>query len=440
MVSTLLPGILILLMFSFAVGRDLTRGATPPTGDYACSNYMCINATLTGDMVEYTLSSTGKRNPGWMAVGFGTQMSNNPMVILWSNSDGSITLSQRVARSWVMPEVVPDPPRIATLSSDLSTASADKHTFNIPWDNSVKTNLIWAFGTQNPGSSAVDAPFQFHLDAGYAHFDLSKPLSASSKSDSSEVSSAPSNVAPASNPISPSSLTSTSTLPLNAHQRMAVAHAVFCTAGFLVFLPVGALVSRWVRTFTSAWYTAHWILQFVVAGPSIIIGLAFGVQTVNNGRIVEHPNDEHKKWGIILFALYICQCALGALVHWVKPKNSTGRPLQNYLHAGFGLILIGLGFYQVHSGYKKEWPETVGRADLMRDADLIWYIWIVVVLALYSAGLILLPKQLRQEAELRSMKEVATKEEQSSLLAESQPEEIGMHKIYRDRREYLIPV
>lgn len=118
---------------------------------------MCVNATLAGDTVECKLRlifyyyfwqtfcrrafEHGEERSGMdgsvssddcsvvkltkftftCGSGFGTQMSNNPMVILWSNPDGSTTLSQRIARSWVMPEVVDNPPRIATLSSDLST-------------------------------------------------------------------------------------------------------------------------------------------------------------------------------------------------------------------------------------------------------------------------------------------------------------------------------
>lgn len=53
--------------------------------------------------------------------GFGTQMENSPMVVMWPNSDSSITLSQRSASGEVMPTVVSNPPRVATLSTALST-------------------------------------------------------------------------------------------------------------------------------------------------------------------------------------------------------------------------------------------------------------------------------------------------------------------------------
>ncbi|KAJ3971156.1 CBD9-like protein [Lentinula raphanica] len=438
MVYALLFAFSALFMLNLVSGEGAVRQTTSrSTGDYACSKYMCINATLTGDTVEYVLSSTGSRVPGWMAVGFGTQMSNNPMVIMWSNSDGSITLSQRVARSWVMPELVSNPARVATLLSDFSTTETgnERYAFSIPWDNSARTNLIWAFGTQNPGSSAVDAPFQFHVDAGYAHFDLSKPISVISDDESASTASnsAPVPSSSSTSKTATSSTSSTNGLPLNAHQRLALAHAVFCSAGFILILPAGVLVSRWTRTFTSKWYTAHWTLQFVFGGLSIVIGLAFGVHSVNSGRHVEHLNDRHKQWGVALFALYIFQSAFGAFIHWVKPKNSTGRPLQNYLHAISGLILIGLGFYQVRSGYSTEWPMMVGREELMEGADIVWYAWAVILPLLYFAGLVLLPKQLKQEEAAKSpMKEVSSNEEQSSLLAEPQVEEIGMNKIYRD--------
>ena len=52
--------------------------------------------------------------------GFGSRMANTPMVIMWMNSDGTATLSQRRASTEAMPTVVSDPPRTATFSSTLS--------------------------------------------------------------------------------------------------------------------------------------------------------------------------------------------------------------------------------------------------------------------------------------------------------------------------------
>lgn len=50
------------------------------------------------------------------------------------------------------------------------------------------------------------------------------------------------------------------------------------------------------------------------------------------------------------------------------------------MHAVAGIILVGLGFYQVRSGIQTEWPMTTGRPDYMAGAQTLWYIWAVVSL------------------------------------------------------------
>jgi len=54
--------------------------------------------------------------------GFGSQMADTPMVIMWLNN-GQVILSQRQASAEVMPAVVANPPRTATLAPSLSDVS-----------------------------------------------------------------------------------------------------------------------------------------------------------------------------------------------------------------------------------------------------------------------------------------------------------------------------
>lgn len=94
------------------------------------------------DVVTDILSSTGKATPGWMAMyelpqflsyttidsfhfrrGFGKQMKDASMVLMWSNSDGSITLSQRSAEGHSEPTVDTNPQMVATLAEDVSAVS-----------------------------------------------------------------------------------------------------------------------------------------------------------------------------------------------------------------------------------------------------------------------------------------------------------------------------
>jgi hypothetical protein len=67
--------------------------------------------------------------------GFGTKMAGSPMVILWPNDDMSITLSQRMAPTEVMPTLDQNPPRVATLSEEDSNpwdCMSPKLSFTIP--------------------------------------------------------------------------------------------------------------------------------------------------------------------------------------------------------------------------------------------------------------------------------------------------------------------
>ena len=41
------------------------------------------------------------------------------------------------------------------------------------------------------------------------------------------------------------------TFPLNDIERRARNHAILCTTGFLILLPVGVLVARYTRTYTN---------------------------------------------------------------------------------------------------------------------------------------------------------------------------------------------
>jgi hypothetical protein len=50
-------------------------------------------------------------------------MANTPMVIMWPNADGTITLSQRRTPAEVMPVVDSNPPRVASTLAALSDVS-----------------------------------------------------------------------------------------------------------------------------------------------------------------------------------------------------------------------------------------------------------------------------------------------------------------------------
>ncbi|KDR75941.1 hypothetical protein GALMADRAFT_516288 [Galerina marginata CBS 339.88] len=357
------------------------------TGDTQCGTLMCIQATVNGSSTTYVLSSLGKQKLGWMAMGFGNQMSNTPMVIMWINSDSSVTLSQRSAPTEAMPTVVQNPPRIAVKSLDLSIISSNKPqlAFSVATNGDTKQPIIFAYGTTVPSSFEADATLIQHLDYGTLTLDLTKQLPSSTTGTS-----------PTTSPTAGSS--DSFSFPLLPYQKLIVAHAIFCTVGFLLLLPIGALLARYLRTIVAGptWFKGHWGVQFAIAGPTILIGVVLGIQSVNEAKAL-HLDDDHKRWGITIFILYFVQCGLGAFIHFVKKQNRKRRPPQNYVHAVLGLAIIGLALYQVHSGYDHEWPSTTGRDPLPAGVKIIFWVWVVLLPVSYAIGLSFLPKQYRQE-------------------------------------------
>ncbi|KAJ7432151.1 hypothetical protein FB451DRAFT_1065784 [Mycena latifolia] len=184
------------------------------------------------------------------------------------------------------------------------------------------------------------------------------------------------------------------------YQAVVIAHALICVLGFAILLPAGALVARYMRTFRPWWYTAHWIAQFGIAGPVILIGVILGYLSSSTYR--KTAGDDHKTWGTIILALYFIQCALGAVIHYIKPKNVRRRPPQNYLHAILGIVVMILGMYQIHTGYDDEWPRYVGFGALPTGVNALWIVWCVLLVLAYAAGLYFIRKQYRQEAAARA--------------------------------------
>jgi len=213
-------------------------------------------------------------------------------------------------------------------------------------------------------------------------------------------------------------------IPLFPYQRHIIAHGIIMMLGFLVFLPLGAIVARWVRTFSPMWFTLHWIIQFGIALPLIVTGFALGVTAVN---LQELPggqlNDTHKRWGVALFVLYFVQISFGAIIHFWKPRASLriqGRTLQNYFHAILGLFIIGAAFYQVRTGIRVEWPLYAARGPLPNGTNIAWIVWLVIVPLVYFGGVLLfLHRQYAQER--------ANRQGTNSKLSMDEPQRAGTY-------------
>jgi len=195
--------------------------------------------------------------------------------------------------------------------------------------------------------------------------------------------------------------------PLPSFAVPAKRHAILVATGFLILLPIGVLVARYMRTFNRHWVNLHLIIQLFIAGPILLGGIGTGIKFTESVNTGGNFVDPHKKTGLALLILYLVQAALGLFIHFFKmPRFMRGRrPPQNYFHVALGLIILAVAFEQVHYGIYIEWAEgTGGNPPVPESAKRAWLAWVIVFWVVYFAGYLLLPRQFKQERLARDTK------------------------------------
>ncbi|WVQ96841.1 hypothetical protein IAU59_003948 [Kwoniella sp. CBS 9459] len=421
---TLLPLALLFLVSLGGVQAAIT-------GQQYCNKYVCITGRHDSDqkLDYYTLeppngTSITLDRFGWIAIGFGTSMTNTPMIITWPNSDGSITLSQRQASGHIMPRVVSNPSRKASLltSASFSNTSTTSITFSIPSLTGVNsstnsTALIWAYSTQNPGSAAVDATIQQHLASGntkialLATLDSSIPSAPGSTMDpisgntgSSGGGSTGSGSGSGNGTVSGGGSVEGGIIESGSSKNILIAHVVCGALATMAVLPIGILVPRIARGLTTSrwWFPVHAALNGIL-GFGLIVA-AFAIARAN---FHDHGgfNSTHRKLGLTLFILAIFQTLLGLFTHYYQRTHrfqlSSGRGPSNYIHVILGQVVVGIGFGTVWAAIDEEW----GRWNLSGNPNVGWKVgWglIVAITAVaYIGGLYFIPRQKKNEAQRR---------------------------------------
>ncbi|KIJ44141.1 hypothetical protein M422DRAFT_47617 [Sphaerobolus stellatus SS14] len=190
----------------------------------------------------------------------------------------------------------------------------------------------------------------------------------------------------------------------NSYDHDARIHATLSSVGFIVLLPVGMLIARYARAFTPRWFWPHAVWQFLIAGPVIIAGFAYAVIIAKQVPALGQFNDPHKKAGLALFIMYLCQLFLGIVSHSTRGPRLfffLHRSPQRVLHILLGLAIFGLSFWQVRYGYTVQWVTYVG-TPVPPSVHKAWLALVIIFPVLYVLGYAFLPKQLSQEAASRN--------------------------------------
>ncbi|KAI9511396.1 hypothetical protein F5148DRAFT_344255 [Russula earlei] len=190
--------------------------------------------------------------------------------------------------------------------------------------------------------------------------------------------------------------------PFSEYEEKVRDHGLLASITFLVILPLGVLLPRYVRTFTNRWWWLHVLINMFIAGPLVFASWARAISASNMSA--PEPLDHHGIIGYVILSLYISQFVIGAFIHYIRiPSLSIiHRPLQNYFHAVLGLAILAIAGYQVHNGLYEEWEESTNNVHPVKDSlKHAWLALLITFWALYGIGLVLLPRQYKQEQEAR---------------------------------------
>jgi len=188
-------------------------------------------------------------------------------------------------------------------------------------------------------------------------------------------------------------------MALTDYEKKVRTHALLMGIAFLVVIPTGVLIARYLRTFTNRWWWAHSLINFIVAGPLVFAGWGMAGSAHHLSRM---PIDHHKRVGYTILGLYIAQIVIGLFIHVVRVPFLFifHRPPQNYFHAILGLVILAMAGYEIHDGIYTEWPFMTANIPPVKDsAKHAWLALLIIFWVLYFIGLAFLPRQYSQERE-----------------------------------------
>lgn len=171
--------------------------------------------------------------------------------------------------------------------------------------------------------------------------------------------------------------------------RLFITHMVFMLLGWLVLVPAGILLARFGRTFFT-WFPYH---RGLMLAAVVSVTIAFFVAVAAVGKLSgNHFANRHERLGLAVFIIMLVQAALGQAGHVIRAKS--GVRVQNFVHILLGLTTFGLAIWTIIEGF-----EVWAWWGVPKAASIVVYVWVGVLGAVFLAGLLLVPKELRKAKE-----------------------------------------
>lgn len=180
---------------------------------------------------------------------------------------------------------------------------------------------------------------------------------------------------------------------------------IFMVVAWLGLAPLAVLLARYGRTLFT-WYPHHRNIQYATV-VFTVIGFFLSVSWMSLTGSTQFDNIHHQ-FGLIIFLLVLIQAALGLSAHKFHAK--TVHRYIGYVYAPIGL-LFGLAIWNMQTGFQLwDWKPT-------KAANYFIYGWIGLIILLYLAGFVFLPREIKQSKELdqqekRGLQEIDTDESQ----------------------------
>ncbi|KAI9207624.1 uncharacterized protein BJ171DRAFT_493258 [Polychytrium aggregatum] len=302
----------------------------------------------------------------WFGIGTGAQMSGSDMLIVWRNSDGSVTASHRTSTGHNTP-VETNPSAITVLTNQASSSPTPTGSFVV----TVAVPTTWASSSSFIMAALVGAP------------PASKSTSASFQQHSSQtavflqlLSSSNSFTLNGNNPNS----TGTVVTGAGSSGTWIIVHALIMGAAWVVVVPIGVFIAQFLKSsLGSSWFTLHQVLMGGVTGLGSLVGFGiifYSVQENGESHFSIASQGAHGIFGLVILGLMLVQIGFGVYIDKTFDVNRTRVPVRDKLHWHLGRLLFVAALVNVVLG-----------CLLIQVSIVIWAliaVWVVAVILVFG--------------------------------------------------------